>query len=111
MRLLLNVSNDTALFEEALDGFICLTKSRMTWLSTQKILNHMKKHMTDKIPPEMLEDESRLRIRISCYLRSRGYPPYHTAIQVAEWKQNHGRGVNSFMVDKMGAVVAFTRSG
>ena len=105
------MSVDKALFDEALDGFVCASRSRFTTVSAKQLLLYMKRNMAGKLSPEMLNDEGRLKIQIAAYLRSRMVMTKLTIFDTEKWRQAHETGVNSFMVDKLGAVVAFTRSG
>ena len=105
------MSVDKALFDEALDRFVCASTSRFTTVSAKQLLLYMKRNMADRLSPEMLADEGRLKIQIAAYLRSRMVLTKLTIFDTEKWRQAHSAGVNSFMVDKLGAVVAFTRSG
>ena len=104
------MSVDKALFDEALDGFVCASRSRFTTVSAKQLLLYMKRNMADRLSPEMLADEGRLKIQIAAYLRSRMVLTKLTIFDAEKWRQAHTGGVNSFMVDKLGAVVAFTRT-
>ena len=105
------MSVDKALFDEALDGFVCASRSRFTTVSAKQLLLYMKRNMADRLSSDMLNDEGRLKIQIAAYLRSRMVMTKLTIFDTEKWRQAHRAGVNSFMVDKLGAVVAFTRSG
>ena len=68
----------------------------------------MKHTMVNRLPPELLQDETRLKIQIAAYLRTRMFSTKQTIYDVENWKKTHGKSVNMFLIDNKGVVVSFT---